>query len=572
MPEKKTKKKKELKKEQETLEKEMEKQVDEPAMNDVIKDNIVDKTTEEEPEDKVVDTNIDELEKEIKETMEVVSKLEDTCKNALDEDALKELDEVIDKFYKKIKEEDEAPEEEDEELEEPKEEEVKEEELEEPKEEEPETDEEEPEVEAPEEEIPAEVPDVVEEVPEEEPEEETPTEEPEKVDDEEEPEEEAPVEESEKVDDEDIEVVATGDDEIEVNTGDEDKTQVVVTIDMPADVDPDDVEAVVDVADEEPAEEPVEEPAEEPAEEEVEEPAEEEKEIEEPEEPEDDELSECLENFIKGDSKKQDIIESICKTLFDEKPLKKDLVEALDKYVDGWLNKGEETDDITHIIESFVNYLDSMPGETEELKKAKEKVEDLFKDPEAKKEVKEEEEPEEKEDEAPKEEEEKVETKEGFVPLPIADNATWSAIRANKRVLEHVVKEDTTIDYVALKQAYLYVEEGCENDVDAYQYQIADVINGKLYAIPTAIRKMSELFANDMTLKSLRVKENVIKEVRAKLEKYLEAMGEEIPWSNDPDGGTLRFQESNGLLSIYTAYNQFDPSTIISKLQESENK
>lgn len=169
--------------------------------------------------------------------------------------------------------------------------------------------------------------------------------------------------------------------------------------------------------------------------------------------------------------------------------------------------------------------------------------------------------------EAPDKEAEVIENQtESYVPLPIAVNATWSPVNSSKRILEAAVKTDT-VDFELIKQAHLYVEPGKENDIDAYQYPIADIIDGKLYAIPGAIKTLTDVFANDATLKALKVNENVVKEVRQKLEKYLEQLGMLIPWKEaESQEGNLKFRESSGLLSIYSTYEEFDPAMVLRKL------
>ena len=168
----------------------------------------------------------------------------------------------------------------------------------------------------------------------------------------------------------------------------------------------------------------------------------------------------------------------------------------------------------------------------------------------------------------------KVDAKsESYVPLPIAINATWSPVNSSKRIMENAVKTDT-IDFDILKQAYLYVEPGKENDVDAYQYPIADIIDGKLFAIPGAIKTLTDIFANDGTLKALKVNDAIVKEVRSKLEKYLEQMSVPVPWKEDSESqsGNIKFKESSGLLSIYSAYEEFDPAMVLRKFVEDADK
>lgn len=201
-----------------------------------------------------------------------------------------------------------------------------------------------------------------------------------------------------------------------------------------------------------------------------------------------------------------------------------------------------DLDTVLKDIDKLEDVSDEMPGE----EKSNEKEEDT---------------------EAPDKEAEVIENQtESYVPLPVAVNATWSPVNSSKRILEAAVKTDT-VDFELIKQAHLYVEPGKENDIDAYQYPIADIIDGKLYAIPGAIKTLTDVFANDATLKALKVNENVVKEVRQKLEKYLEQLGMLIPWKEaESQEGNLKFRESSGLLSIYSTYEEFDPAMVLRKL------
>ncbi|HRT03613.1 MAG TPA: hypothetical protein P5513_06700 [Candidatus Diapherotrites archaeon] len=259
-----------------------------------------------------------------------------------------------------------------------------------------------------------------------------------------------------------------------------------------------------------------------------------------------------------------------------------------------------DVDQVISTVETFIRKIE----EATPVDKAKEKVAKNFEDPDAEsddkddknnKDVKKTTEAEtddadldmllkdidnvEEKDETPEKSEDsddnkKVDAKsESYVPLPIAINATWSPVNSSKRIMENAVKTDG-IDFDILKQAYLYVEPGKENDIDAYQYPIADIIDGKLFAIPGAIKTLTDIFANDGTLKALKVNDAVVKEVRSKLEKYLEQMSVPVPWKEDSESqsGNIKFKESSGLLSIYSAYEEFDPAMVLRKFVEDADK
>lgn len=486
----------------------------EPEMNKVVKEKIIDKTDDKEPNGDLIDPHIQNLEKDIKKTMDMVSQLENNFAVSVDSKTFQEIIDFIDNFGNLR--------------------------------------------EAPEDEIPEDIPEVDE------------------VDDENE-------------DEDEIEITATGDDEIQVDTGEEDETtQAVVTVDMPSDVEPEDVNVNVDVDKKYDMEPEV--PEEEPTDLEIPEDIGNDDnmdvddnvdvddiDIDNMDVDDEEELLDNLNKFVNN------ILNEIDENIDDEEEEEipeEDAEEDAEQTIDELITDlgenifKEKKNDLLFALDNYIKHLDNVIKEEvkekekktkdkeTQMEKAKKNVEDKFKAPDSEKSK------EKKEDTL----KENVQSKSEFELLPIAENASWSPVLANKRVIENVTKEDTTFDFDMLKKAYLYVEEGHENDVDAYQYQIADVINGQLFAIPKAIHKMSELFANDLTLRSLRVKEEVINEVRSKLEKYLEKMGEEIPWNSNNEGGSIKFQEANGLLSIYTAYEQFDPSKIISKLQEKENR
>jgi hypothetical protein len=502
----------------------------EPKMNKVIADKFA-KVDEKKPSGDYIDPEISELKKDIKKTLDIVEDLEKAIAGSVDEDQFAEIE-------KYLNEEDD------------------------------------------EEEIPEDVPEV-DEIP-------------------------AP-DTGESVDDnEDIDIEVPNDDELNIDdTGEDGKTQAVVTIDMPedSDVDTDDISVDVNKV---PADDETE-PNDDEFEPDV--PMEDMPDTEEPDVVDDEEDSDVEIDATEEADKKPDDADLELPEINDDEPEdnedepldepddlefdddEKELMDSLNKFVQNMLaeekseddeacdddkdkkkddkdKKTETSDELADkvledeynddIIENTIKQIDAMIAETQ-MDDAKKNVEKVFEDPDEKAKNKKEEV---KESDEPREE-----------LLPIAENATWSAIAASKRVYQLAAKEDTTIDFDVLKEAHLYVDEGSEQDIDAYRYQIADCINGKLYAIPGAIKKLTDLFSNDITLRSLHVSEDVVKDVREKLGKYLEAMGEEIPWNEtSEDGATVRFQEANGLLSIYSAFQDFDPSAIFTKLQENEKK
>ncbi len=147
--------------------------------------------------------------------------------------------------------------------------------------------------------------------------------------------------------------------------------------------------------------------------------------------------------------------------------------------------------------------------------------------------------------------------------LPVAENAKYSAYKASKNIIESAQKPDTSYNTNILKQTHLYYTNQGKNLLD-YRYPIADIIEGKIYAIPEAIDKMTEMFNNPAMVK--KIGSSIVKIVRTRLEPYLEAMGKNIPWKDK--NSNLIITEKGMLLTVCHKREAHDPSAVLKRIRE----
>lgn len=128
------------------------------------------------------------------------------------------------------------------------------------------------------------------------------------------------------------------------------------------------------------------------------------------------------------------------------------------------------------------------------------------------------------------------EVKLGVVPfqdLPLADlERPWDADAAEARVRKWASKDGSgdleKVDWEKYRRAFLWYDSEKPENVTSYKLPIADVIDGRLYAVPRAI------FAAAAALQGARGGVNVprddIPRLRNHLAKYYKKMGRTPPW------------------------------------------
>jgi hypothetical protein len=114
-----------------------------------------------------------------------------------------------------------------------------------------------------------------------------------------------------------------------------------------------------------------------------------------------------------------------------------------------------------------------------------------------------------------------------FQDLPLADRRRrWSGDAANKRVRKWAGAEDGPNP--KYRQAFVWYDGERKDRFTAYKLQIADVIDGKLKAVPRGVMIAAAVMQGSRGGIDLPKKE--IPRVRSHLARYYEKMGEEAPW------------------------------------------
>lgn len=115
-----------------------------------------------------------------------------------------------------------------------------------------------------------------------------------------------------------------------------------------------------------------------------------------------------------------------------------------------------------------------------------------------------------------------------FQDLPLADRmASWSPNAAKERVKQFTdSKQSPTTEF---KQAHVWLDEERVERFDGYKLLIADVMDGKLVAIPRAIFKA----ANEVMGRSVGIPDEDSSGVIQHLERYYAKMGLVSPFSSD---------------------------------------
>jgi len=116
--------------------------------------------------------------------------------------------------------------------------------------------------------------------------------------------------------------------------------------------------------------------------------------------------------------------------------------------------------------------------------------------------------------------------------LPLADSdRSWNASEARKRIAKWASSDGSgdkdKIDWDKYKRAFLYVVKGKEENITGYKFPIADVIDGRLYAIPRAI------YNAVVRLAVAKIPEEDKEGIRRVLAKYYEKMGKTPPWEKE---------------------------------------
>ena len=116
-----------------------------------------------------------------------------------------------------------------------------------------------------------------------------------------------------------------------------------------------------------------------------------------------------------------------------------------------------------------------------------------------------------------------------FQDLPLADrDLKWDGDAAESRVRKWAGAEDGPND--KYRDAHVWYDADNKDNFTAYKLLIADVIDGKPYAVPRGIMAAGNVMQGARGGVDLPDKD--IPRVRSHLAKYYKKMGEDPPWES----------------------------------------
>lgn len=129
-----------------------------------------------------------------------------------------------------------------------------------------------------------------------------------------------------------------------------------------------------------------------------------------------------------------------------------------------------------------------------------------------------------------------------FQDLPLAsEDRSWDGDAARHRVAKWASSDGSgdkeKIDWSKYRKAFLWYDEEAPENFTSYKFPIADVIDGRLYAVPRGI------FAAAAILQGARGGTNLpdedIEAMKRHLEKYYHKMGRSAPWEEEKNLASL---------------------------------
>jgi hypothetical protein len=114
-----------------------------------------------------------------------------------------------------------------------------------------------------------------------------------------------------------------------------------------------------------------------------------------------------------------------------------------------------------------------------------------------------------------------------FQDLPLADrDREWDGAAAEKRVRAWADAEDGPNQ--KYRDAHLWYDADKKDNFTAYKLLIADVIDGRLTAVPRGI--IAAAGVTDGARGGVKIPDADLKRVKSQLEKYYAKMGDDAPW------------------------------------------
>jgi hypothetical protein len=117
-----------------------------------------------------------------------------------------------------------------------------------------------------------------------------------------------------------------------------------------------------------------------------------------------------------------------------------------------------------------------------------------------------------------------------FQDLPLADHdRPWDGDAADKRVRQWAdATDEPDAEY---RDAHVWYDAGSKDQFGAYKLLIADVIDGRLKAVPRGVMAAGNVMQGARG--GVDLPKADIPRVKSHLAKYYEKMGETAPWDRD---------------------------------------
>jgi hypothetical protein len=117
-----------------------------------------------------------------------------------------------------------------------------------------------------------------------------------------------------------------------------------------------------------------------------------------------------------------------------------------------------------------------------------------------------------------------------FQDLPLADrDREWDGDAADKRVRKWADAQDTPDQ--RYRDAHVWYDADSKDEFGAYKLLIADVVGGRLKAVPRAVMAAGNVMQGARG--GINLPERDIERVKSHLAKYYEKMGDTAPWLRD---------------------------------------
>lgn len=117
-----------------------------------------------------------------------------------------------------------------------------------------------------------------------------------------------------------------------------------------------------------------------------------------------------------------------------------------------------------------------------------------------------------------------------FQDLPLADrDHEWEGDEANKRVRRWADAEEDPND--KYRKAFVWYEPDDSDKFKGYKFQIADVVDGNLKAVPHAVFNAAAVMQGARG--GANLPRNDIGDVKKHLGRYYDKLGDTPPWDQD---------------------------------------